>query len=193
MNSNSQRPVAMTALGGDTPWGTLPEFAGGGYGVDCTPTPGEEEQQHHREQQQLGRELLGFLVDFRTAQEEEAVRVAESAIAARRSAPSASTAAHATGPTSPPGGPVPEFYDPYAGSEVQVSGDWWLASDGRWYAPEVHPDVHPSPPAPGDVARLPDDEVPAAASRPVDPRTKPRLRSTWPGIGLFHSPGTAAL
>jgi hypothetical protein len=31
--------------------------------------------------------------------------------------------------------------DPYAGSPEKVAEDWWLASDGRWYAPELHPDL----------------------------------------------------
>lgn len=30
--------------------------------------------------------------------------------------------------------------DPYRGSDVQVGPGWWQASDGRWYAPEMHPD-----------------------------------------------------
>lgn len=30
--------------------------------------------------------------------------------------------------------------DPYLGSDVQVDPSWWVASDRRWYPPELHPD-----------------------------------------------------
>lgn len=33
-------------------------------------------------------------------------------------------------------------------SDVSGGPGWWLASDGRWYRPEQHPDYRPSPPPP---------------------------------------------
>ena len=78
--------------------------------------------------------------------------------------------------------------DPYLGSTEQVADDWWLASDGRWYAPELHPDVHV------EVAYTP--EEPAPFSEPdstfgeAPPDTtgqkarRPKLR------GLLRSPAT---
>ena len=33
-------------------------------------------------------------------------------------------------------------------SEVAQGPGWWQASDGRWYAPERHPDYRPRPPPP---------------------------------------------
>ena len=33
-------------------------------------------------------------------------------------------------------------------SEVSQGPGWWLASDGRWYAPERHPNYVPPPPPP---------------------------------------------
>jgi len=53
------------------------------------------------------------------------------------------------------------------GSEIQESPDWWVASDGRWYPPELHPDYQtpaaPAPPAPAPPAPAP----PAAAAPPA--------------------------
>ncbi|HVA75022.1 MAG TPA: hypothetical protein VNF71_10715 [Acidimicrobiales bacterium] len=43
--------------------------------------------------------------------------------------------------------------DPYAGSERQVTPDWWLAADSRWYPPELHPDrLAESAPGPEESA-----------------------------------------
>lgn len=33
-------------------------------------------------------------------------------------------------------------------SDVQQGPDWWQASDGKWYAPELHPSNRPPPPPP---------------------------------------------
>jgi hypothetical protein len=35
-------------------------------------------------------------------------------------------------------------------SDVSQGPGWWLASDGRWYAPELHPAFVPPPPPAGD-------------------------------------------
>lgn len=34
------------------------------------------------------------------------------------------------------------------GSDTKQGPGWWIASDGRWYAPETHPDYRPPPPPP---------------------------------------------
>jgi CRP/FNR family transcriptional regulator, cyclic AMP receptor protein len=36
-------------------------------------------------------------------------------------------------------------------SDVSLGPDWWVASDGKWYPPELHPNYIPAPPprAPG--------------------------------------------
>lgn len=33
-------------------------------------------------------------------------------------------------------------------SDVQETPDWWIASDGRWYPPQLHPDFQAPPPPP---------------------------------------------
>ena len=33
-------------------------------------------------------------------------------------------------------------------SDVSQGHGWWLASDGKWYPPEQHPDYRPLPPPP---------------------------------------------
>ena len=54
---------------------------------------------------------------------------------------------------------------PTHGSDVQETPDWWKASDGRFYPPELHPDyVKPAEPAP---APSPPAQAPAAASAPA--------------------------
>lgn len=36
-------------------------------------------------------------------------------------------------------------------SDVSQGDGWWRASDGKWYAPEQHPDYKPAPPPPPDA------------------------------------------
>jgi hypothetical protein len=40
-------------------------------------------------------------------------------------------------------------------SDVSQGPGWWLASDGRWYAPEQHPNYRPPPPLPPPPRRGP--------------------------------------
>jgi len=51
---------------------------------------------------------------------------------------------------------------------------WWMASDGHWYPPELHPSYRPppppSPPPPTLVAGGPMPGAPAVASQPPPPR-----------------------
>ena len=52
------------------------------------------------------------------------------------------------------------------GSDVQETPDWWKASDGRFYPPELHPDyVKPVAPAPPVVDAAPEVTRPSLAER----------------------------
>lgn len=52
-------------------------------------------------------------------------------------------------------------------SDYQVTPDWWMASDHRWYAPHLHPNyVPPAPPAPPAAPTAP--VAPQAAVAPVE-------------------------
>ncbi|MEM7092323.1 MAG: hypothetical protein AAF567_04915 [Actinomycetota bacterium] len=57
------------------------------------------------------------------------------------------------------------------GSDVQEGPDWWQASDGRFYPPELHPDYQPPadppPPAPSATPAAPAAAAPAAATAAV--------------------------
>lgn len=85
--------------------------------------------------------LMGFLSDFRSATREK--QVAERSDIARQSTQPAVGAGQQVvsrfkvGPADP----EPWELDPYVGAERQVAPDWWIAADGRWYAPELHPDA----------------------------------------------------
>ena len=77
---------------------------------------------------------------------------------------------------------------PTHGSDVQETPDWWKASDGRFYPPELHPDyVKPAEPAP---APSPPAQAPAAASAPAastsadsTPSLADRLRAEADRVG----------
>ena len=58
-------------------------------------------------------------------------------------------------------------------SDVRVQRDWWLASDGRWYPPELHPNIRPVSPS-----SLP----PAEDQYGINPVGSPKLvRESSPG------------
>lgn len=78
----------------------------------------------------------------------------------------------------------------------QPSGPgWWLASDGRWYPPELHPDAPKEPPpstwaAPGDTETAPGWATPFPTTPPASeapgpqwsaptPAPTPAKRSPW--------------
>lgn len=68
-------------------------------------------------------------------------------------------------------------------------GGWWMASDGRWYPPEKHPDhiAEPSPPpAPPTGPAAPGFSTAPAASRPSNPVTGDSARAV-------SSPGSAGV
>ena len=61
-------------------------------------------------------------------------------------------------------------------SDISQGPGWWIASDGKWYAPEQHPDyVPPPPPPPPAIIRqpladtLPTPDSSTAQPQPVDP------------------------
>lgn len=66
------------------------------------------------------------------------------------------------------------------GSDIQETPDWWMASDGRWYPPHLHPDyVAPAPPVaagPPPVAE-PDAHL-SSAQPPVSSPPAGHLSST---------------
>lgn len=53
-----------------------------------------------------------------------------------------------TGLCQDPGAGNPSHREAGTVSDVQQGPDWWQASDGRWYAPELHPSNRPPPPPP---------------------------------------------
>ena len=110
--------------------------------------------------EELASNLLGFLFDFRAGGKDDAPAAEQ---------PGADGFA---GPV--PGANVREsssrfdvvqeheawMDDPYAGSDRQVAADWWMAADGRWYAPELHPDFHAHPQEVVDLDALQDEPAP---------------------------------
>jgi hypothetical protein len=74
--------------------------------------------------------LMDFLSDFRSVHFELAHSAEFSEV----------TVSSSRRPTIPEE-PAAFVDDPYVGSAEKVAEDWWLASDGRWYAPELHPDL----------------------------------------------------
>lgn len=153
--------------------------------------------------EQLTQDLMSFLDDFRSAVNRD---VAASEAKGEEKVPGA-TVKTSPVPTGVARGAFAEDEpswedDPYLGSPVQVAADWWMAADGRWYPPELHPDRSVQP-APGpddpahvadgeDRADVPTDQIPAAASRPERPGRKTRLSLVRPRLGkLGQSPATA--
>ena len=82
-------------------------------------------------------------------------------------------------------------------TDPQPGPDWWLASDGKWYPPESHPN-HPAPlppPPPPPTAYVPpsanprymrgSDNVPEAVSRGSRGRFSKRALLTIAGCILY--------
>ncbi len=59
-------------------------------------------------------------------------------------------------------------------SDVPQGDGWWEASDGKWYAPELHPDYRP----PGSYEPPPSPYEPPVV--PQDPQVDPRLSGYQP-------------
>lgn len=140
MHANNQAMADWTATAG-APWGAAFGYPDSGRSRRADPCPvaggGPEVEP--------GGDLLAFLSEFRTAQEEaEGARLAaaQAARAARRAPGSARRrAAQEEAAAGPAAGDGDDSGDPYQGSDVQVAPEWWLATDGRWYRPELHPDA----------------------------------------------------
>lgn len=112
--------------------------------------------------------LMGFLSEFRGAIREKAI--------AERSVPGRGRE-RAASRFEPVREPEPWEINPYEGSEAQVTPEWWFATDGRWYPPELHPDRQ-VPVEPAQETREPITEtVPEALSESIpsaDPVGKDR-------------------
>ncbi len=52
-------------------------------------------------------------------------------------------------------------------SDISKGPDWWQASNGKWYAPELHPDYQPP------VTPEPEPPAPAPPSQPDSPGLRP--------------------
>lgn len=103
---------------------------------------------------QPGSDLLAFLTDFRTAREEAADDARREA--AERAGRARGSASRRTGGGPAGAGGQETRDDPYQGSDVQPAPDWWLATDGRWYRPELHPDARAVPGAGGPGHQIAD-------------------------------------
>lgn len=81
--------------------------------------------------------LMSFLSDFRSASREnlraESSDSGKPAVGAGQQVVSRFKVG--------PADPEPWELDPYVGAERQVAPEWWIAADGRWYAPELHPEA----------------------------------------------------
>ncbi len=69
-------------------------------------------------------------------------------------------------------------------SDVSKGPGWWLASNGKWYPPETHPDAAPP--------TLPTPPTPTAATRPMAPGPSATAPVTPPTSGPSASPGSSA-
>ena len=72
-------------------------------------------------------------------------------------------------------------------SDVPHGDGWWIASDGKYYPPEQHPDYRPAPPttampptAPTPTAAPPTAPVPPAAAAPAAWPTQPVAQHSAP-------------
>lgn len=103
--------------------------------------------------------LMGFLSEFRSAVREKTVAETAAPTRARDRVTARLEAARE---------PEPWEVNPYEGSERQVTPEWWFASDGRWYPPELHPDqqvpVEPAPEIREPITETIAETTPAAES-----------------------------
>ena len=73
-------------------------------------------------------------------------------------------------------------------SDISQGPGWWQAADGKWYAPELHPNYQPPAAAPQPAAAPPAAPQPAAASR----RPPHHHRARWPPPPQMGAPAPAA-
>ena len=70
-------------------------------------------------------------------------------------------------------------------SSIQPPPGWWLASDGRWYAPELHPDARASIPTSHQADQAAISQLPTSTHQDRPPDGRGALRSPWVwGTGL---------
>lgn len=138
--------------------------------------------------------LMGFLSEFRSAGRVgpgDPVRPEERAEPGEQ-APDRHGVA--TVSQAPPYDDDPDLWleDPYSGCDHQVGAGWWVASDGRWYPPELHPDVQAEKaPAEPDPHAAGEEEAGAPASPPVGHAARTRAPGARFALRrLRHSPAT---
>ncbi len=137
MHANNQASEDWMAATG-APWGAAFGYPGGGRWKEVDPAVAGDDGPV----EQPGGDLLAFLSAFRTAQEEAETARLEARAASRRGPGSARRRASEEAAAAGAGGDGEvRADDPYGSSDVQVAPDWWLATDGRWYRPELHPDA----------------------------------------------------
>ncbi|MGO9559295.1 MAG: hypothetical protein ACLPQS_07515 [Acidimicrobiales bacterium] len=97
---------------------------------------------------------------------------------------------------------VPDENEESALSDVPQGDGWWIASDGKWYPPHLHPDAEveeaPADPPPGwwqasDGKWYPPEQHPEFASRDSGSRAQPApapsaSRAREPEVTLFLEP-----
>ncbi|HET6965660.1 MAG TPA: hypothetical protein VFH58_12865 [Acidimicrobiales bacterium] len=139
-------------------------------------------------------DLMAFLSDFRAALQGD-VGPAQAAVA-DDAATLALLEIRGAGTGARHGGAEPQSSwqgDPYMGSETQVEPGWWMASDRRWYPPELHPDHVPDPAPPRDEAApsMPSEVSPVGLPPDLSDR-KTRFAVARPRLKRFgQSPATA--
>ncbi len=72
-------------------------------------------------------------------------------------------------------------------SDMSQGPGWWIASDGKWYPPHLHPDVRVRQPWEADDGHVAADSQPPSGSGPSGPATEPVSRF----IGADALAGTA--
>jgi len=109
--------------------------------------------------------LMGFLSEFRAATREKAEAEMGMAVRGRD---------RVTSRLQPAREPEPWEINPYEGSDAQVTPEWWFATDGRWYPPELHPDRQVPVEPPQEVCE-PIAETAAEPIPPGEPAGKDRI------------------
>lgn len=54
-------------------------------------------------------------------------------------------------------------------SDTSQGDGWWMASNGKWYPPETHPDYEPPPPPPPPPPAPPPPQAPPPPAAPPPP------------------------
>ena len=82
-------------------------------------------------------------------------------------------------------------------SDMSGGPGWWLASDGKWYRPEQHPDYlpPPPPPPPPPMAPLPPPPVPIVPPKMIPPplREAEAMSDVSQGPGWWRHPTASGI